>query len=132
MGPLKLRYYLLVFFYCAVIFWLSAQQHLPYMNVRFPGEDKVVHLVLYGGLAAAVSLGLRRSENKVSRRVQFLVPVVFAALYGLSDEIHQYFVPNRWFDPLDLAANTFGAVLAQLLLCYVLWKQPARDSAADA
>ena len=33
------------------------------------------------------------------------------ALYGLSDEIHQLFVPLRQGDPLDLVADSVGAAL---------------------
>ncbi|MBP8105542.1 MAG: VanZ family protein, partial [Nitrospira sp.] len=31
--------------------------------------------------------------------------------YGLSDEIHQLFVPLRQGDPLDLVADSVGAAL---------------------
>ncbi len=34
-----------------------------------------------------------------------------AILYGLSDEIHQLYVPGRMFDILDILADSFGALL---------------------
>jgi len=32
-----------------------------------------------------------------------------AAFYGMTDEIHQYFVPGRSADPWDWLADTVGA-----------------------
>ncbi|MFZ1841932.1 MAG: VanZ family protein [Nitrospira sp.] len=40
-----------------------------------------------------------------------VVAVAGCALYGLSDEIHQLFVPLRQGDPLDLVADSVGAAL---------------------
>ncbi len=40
------------------------------------------------------------------------MPVIFAIAYGVSDEVHQWFVPRRSFDPWDLVADAAGAVLA--------------------
>jgi VanZ family protein len=42
--------------------------------------------------------------------------VVICVLYGLSDEWHQAYVPNRSPDPLDLWHDTVGAVAACVLL----------------
>jgi VanZ family protein len=40
--------------------------------------------------------------------------VLSTALYGLSDEVHQYFVPFRTADPLDLLADALGGALGVL------------------
>ena len=50
------------------------------------------------------------------------MPIVFVAMYGLSDEIHQVFVPNRSFEVADILADTMGAVMAQCFLCGILWR----------
>ena len=121
---MKARYYVLTLAYCAGIFWMSSQSHPP--QVRVSGADKLAHLAMYGGLAAIVSWGLRRSERPVPPHIQFLLPILVAALYGLSDEIHQIFVPRRHFDLLDVLADTAGAVLVQVLLCRLLWRLPLR------
>lgn len=123
---MKARYYLLVFAYCAGIFWLSSQPLRVETKLNFPGADKVVHAILYGGLAATVSLGLRRSERAVRPPLQFFAPVVFCFLYGLTDEFHQRYVPNRTCDVADLAADTLGALLIQWVLCAHLWKMSIR------
>jgi len=37
--------------------------------------------------------------------------VVFSVLYGVSDEIHQIYVPGRTPDSLDVVADAVGAAL---------------------
>ncbi len=115
MGELKAPYILVTGLYCALIFYLSSLSDPPDPGFHFPGLDKVVHLILYAGLAATVSVGIYRSNETVKQGVQFWVPVVFALLYGLTDEIHQIFVPNRSFEWADLLADLCGALLVQAL-----------------
>lgn len=110
--------------YCAVIFWLSSQSYPlhPNFNLRFVGSDKLAHLFLYGGLTAVVSWGLYSNPNGVSCRVQWMVPILFATFYGITDEIHQILIPERSFDLWDLVADTVGAILVQVILCGKLWR----------
>jgi len=127
------RYVVATALYCAFLFVLSADSDPP--RLTFPwnvaGLDKTVHAVLYAVLAAIVSVGMRRSGKPVSPWAQCFVPVLFAAAYGLSDEVHQLFVPNRTFDVGDLLADTAGATFAQAVLCYRYWRDDnarARDA----
>lgn len=122
MPKLKLRYLVPAVLYCGVIFWLSATPDPGEPPFEFPGMDKVIHMTVYAGLAALVSVGLRRSNPGLGLRPQFFIPVIFAALYGLSDEIHQIYVPLRSFDVLDLVANTAGALAAQGVL-FAVWRR---------
>jgi len=51
--------------------------------------------------------------------------VMGCILYGILDEIHQYFVPTRFFDVLDILCNIVGAILGVLiyfLLLYIIIK----------
>ena len=126
MGTLKLPYLTATGLYCAAIFWVSHQSELPVPQnaaFMFPGVDKVAHCLVYGGLAAVLSIGIRRSNDPAQPRVQWYVPVGFAILYGLSDEVHQLYVPQREFEWLDLAADGAGATLAQLCV-YTLLRKP--------
>ena len=45
------------------------------------------------------------------RERAILFSMLAAILYGLSDEIHQLYVPGRMFDILDILADSFGALL---------------------
>ncbi len=126
MGSLKTSYLVATGVYCAAIFWLSQQSKLPLPeNEAFtlPGIDKLAHCFMYGGLVALLSKGIRESNDPAKPWVQWFVPVGFAILYGLSDEVHQLYVRQRDFEWLDLAADGAGATLAQLGL-YRLWRKP--------
>lgn len=65
-----------------------------------PGvSDKVVHAGEYGGLGALCTRAIGR-------------PVwawIIAAFYGITDEIHQSFVPGREADPRDWVADLIGS-----------------------
>ena len=118
---MKLRYYLLTAVYCAGLFCLSAQSFPPAERALFPGADKLAHAVLYAGLAAVVAVGMWRAPNRSPRRTSLLcVPFLFAAAYGLFEEVHQYFVPSRTFDWADVAANAAGALAAQAV--FAIWQ----------
>jgi VanZ family protein len=117
-------FYIAVALYCGAIFYMSHQSEPVPEEYQFSGVDKAVHLLLYGGLTALVSAGIRTAPRAASPSRQFWVPLLFAIAYGITDEIHQFFIPLRSFDPADIAANSAGALLAQLALCFGLWRIP--------
>lgn len=64
------------------------------------------HMLAYGLLALALSYALGDQEiNK------FWVAGIVAFLYGISDEIHQSFVPGRDASFLDLGVDLLGIFL---------------------
>ena len=122
MPTLKPLYITATLAYCAAIFYLSSMPKPPAPEVSFPGADKVAHFLIYGGLAATLAFGLRRSNESIGGTFLFLAPILFASIYGLSDEIHQLFVPNRSFEALDILADAAGATFIQALLSTLVWK----------
>jgi VanZ family protein len=100
----------------ACIFAISSISNTP----DLPGQsDKNLHGLLYGGLSL---LTVRALAGGWRRRVTWsvvLLATTLAALYGMSDEYHQSFVPRRSADPFDVVADTVGAAIAALL-CLVL------------
>lgn len=118
------RYTIATVLYCGFLFLLSSDTNPPTFELPWHvlGLDKVIHAMLYAGLGAIVSLGIRRSGRPVSPWAQCFFPVLFALLYGISDEIHQLYVPNRNFDLGDVLADVAGASLAQTGLCYAYWR----------
>lgn len=113
--------------YCSGIFYLSSQSLQVNETLKIPGMDKLVHMVLYGGLAFVVSWGLRHAKRGHRPTVQFWIPILFTCLYGMSDEWHQSLVPLREFDPWDVVADTAGAIVFQVALCIRFWGLPWRD-----
>ncbi len=57
--------------------------------------------------------------NALSHYMSFkkacLLAILIASAYGVSDEFHQYFVPERACDPVDWLVDTLGASFGVLL-----------------
>ncbi|MEW6217984.1 MAG: VanZ family protein [Thermodesulfobacteriota bacterium] len=92
------------------IFFLSDQ---PGDSLELPGffaADKLAHAGAYGVLAWATLFAVVGRWGW--RRVPVLAVVVVCGLYGLSDELHQAWVPYRSPELADLAADLAGVLLA--------------------
>lgn len=50
---------------------------------------------------------------------RYLLTLWTTTLYGISDEIHQLFVPHREFSVRDIVADFAGAVLAVGIFCLI-------------
>lgn len=49
--------------------------------------------------------------------------IIITSLYGVSDEVHQYFVPNRECEVLDWAADFIGIVITSVIIKLYLQKK---------
>ncbi len=86
------------------------------MVPRWPYFDKVIHICVY----ALLGLLFYRALNTLSilrnrRTAIILLATVLTALYGLSDEWHQSFVPERTADAADFGADLIGGWLGSTL-----------------
>jgi VanZ family protein len=112
--------------WCAAIFFLSNQPDLP----STPGGDKTAHVVAYAIMGLLFSrafwFGTRWMEHR-----PFLAAAVVSAVYGATDELHQWFVPGRSASFADLIADAIGAGLGAaafyLLARFTTWVR--RDTA---
>ena len=105
--------WLTVLGYAGVIFYLSAQPDLPTPSFfTFPGLDKIVHAGEFGLLSLLLYWAIGCSHQTPSARSRGVASVVISVLYGISDEIHQIFVPMRYADPFDVLADAVGAICA--------------------
>ena len=105
--------------YCLLIFCLSAQSDLGHLS-SFPVPDKIAHLLVYTGFGFLLMrmLVYLKPEQDVVRHLIWVLSA--ALLYGLSDEVHQYFVPGREFSWMDLLADGAGGYLgARLWMVFV-------------
>lgn len=113
----------LSFIICAsLIFFLSSQAKLPSPIKPFFGLDKIFHIIAFGAFAFTLTFWFK-TENWISKAQKYVLLVIcITVLYGLSDEIHQYFVPNRSSSVYDLLADTLGAFLAVSLRLLLIKK----------
>ncbi|MDA0676402.1 MAG: VanZ family protein [Chloroflexi bacterium] len=105
--------------WAALIFMLSNQPSYRLAKSQqffdfIPRADLFAHLFLFFVLAALVHAVLRAY---IPRRKNLLLSdtVIFCLIYGMSDELHQLFVPGRTLSGLDLLADVLGATLAVTL-----------------
>ena len=107
----KLYYWIPTIGYMALIFTLSSFS--LNMNVLKTGFDKVVHMFEYACLAWLFYYSLIRTTRYTYFRIGLLA-TAFTVLYGISDEIHQLFVPGRTFDIMDMVFDALGALTVYL------------------
>jgi VanZ family protein len=95
-------------------FFLSAQSHpedqLPLFLFK-EVSDKVLHAVEYGILALLCYRAFRWGAGPVVARQAAVLAIVTASVYGVTDEVHQFFVPFRESSWQDWAADAIGAVI---------------------
>jgi VanZ family protein len=89
-----------------VAIWLVSSMERPPIpeSLRFWNSDKLMHALVYAGLAALALFAVR------ARRHEALTAFLMAAVYGGVDELHQSFVPSRSPSALDVVADTLGAL----------------------
>lgn len=76
----------------------------------FPaGADKVAHAGAYGVLGALLTVATGRPW----------LAVLISALFGISDEFHQSFVPQRAADVFDVVADTVGATIGASFVAFL-------------
>ena len=132
------RIVLAVFFWllaaaCAgCIFWLSSKDDNQSQNMSDSVRGilmklfgpllnsfivrKFAHFFEYAALGFLIGCALFLSR----RRFSPITAVICSALYSVSDEIHQYFVPGRACRIFDVGVDTLGALTGTLFLAFII------------
>lgn len=103
-------YWLPVIIYCLLIFIQSCYpttQSLP----SVPHMDKLVHAGGYSLLGFLFYRAFQTTRIRKRAAMLILLSALSATLYGISDEIHQYFVLSRTADIADVIADAAGGVM---------------------
>jgi VanZ family protein len=95
------------------VFVLSSVPGTDLPSMPAPGADKLVHGGVYVVLGALCLRGIRRTSSLAGARAVLLAAAI-AALYGVTDELHQFFTPNRTPDWRDAAADAAGGLAGAL------------------
>ncbi len=107
------------------IYYLSDQPALDIEDYFF-AQDKVAHAVAFGILGALFLASMQQSTEGY-RCYQLWIAVGLTTAYGVFDEWHQAFVPDRTPDLWDVVADTIGALVAVALM-YRLAQPRKRDT----
>jgi VanZ family protein len=105
--------------YMTFVFYLSSQPAEASAEIWILGIPTVVmHVGEYAILGLLMNLVMTQIFSKTSKRI--LYSSVLSSFYGVTDEIHQYFVPTRCFDIYDILADTAGGVMGAVFLTVLL------------
>jgi VanZ family protein len=99
--------YLPLIVYLGAIFTSSCFHRVPLPFIDRLSVDKIYHCLEYVPVGFLIFRAFNQGVN-LSKRYTIILVIITGALYGLSDEIHQYFVPGRYFSWWDLTANVVG------------------------
>lgn len=101
-----------------VIFWLSSMSHVPGTEYVW---DKLLHACGYAGLGL---LAMRAFHGGIERPkwAPTLSAAAAVVLWGISDEIHQSFVPGRDASVGDVLADAVGFLIAVALVSLWTWR----------
>lgn len=107
------RYWVPVAAYAGLIFYLSSQSTPPgpaLWWLELVG-DKGGHALEFGLLGLLCYRAFRFAAGSTAARSALLLAIFAAIGYGVTDEIHQAFVPFREPSPWDVLADGVGASL---------------------
>ena len=97
--------------YLVLIFHMSSGPVSSPFVKRFP--DYILHMTEYCGLYLLMFRALHEGSQPRPRRGGYWLLTV---LYGISDELHQSFVPTRDSSVIDVLSDSVGALLGILAL----------------
>jgi len=109
----KAAWFLPALGYYSLLFYLSSRSSFP-VREPFSGFDKLVHGAEFAGLGILLTFGFAKIGRRRARWTG-AYSLGTGILLGLSDELHQAFVPLRTPDLGDAAADAAGVALGVCL-----------------
>lgn len=136
-GMLLLAYWTPVILYAGLIFYGSAQSRPspPAIWLLVHLGDKPLHAIEYGILGILCYRAFAHAAGSRAARSALMLAILASIGYGVTDELHQAFVPQREPSGWDLLADGIGATVAaaswRWLPAFIRDRRPWR-SAADS
>lgn len=105
-----------VLVYMIFIYILSSRQPVKSITL-LQGSDKIFHIGEYSILGFLLCRAIKSSFHSMNKFIIMFISIIIGVLYGIFDEIHQYFVPYRTADVFDAIADFGGTSLG--VFCYM-------------
>ena len=95
---------------------------------NIPHFDKVVHVILFGGIVLFWGGYYAFQPDKVYgwRKVVIFLAILSTGLGIVLEYVQFYYIPQRSFDRFDIVADTCGAVAALLFLLFLFPRRQIR------
>lgn len=106
-----LTYWLPFYLYAGFIFYVSGISRPPLVRIEIPFFDKVLHIGEYAIFAILASRSFRNSSRKAFFENFKILAVLISIIYGISDEFHQAFIPERDCNFFDVLSDSIGGIL---------------------
>jgi VanZ family protein len=115
----KYLVYMPLILYWILILTLTSLPGADVPNVHI--NDKIEHLLAYGGLGFLLNLSLR-IQNKISivKKYSAWFTILIVSTYGALDELHQLFIPDRACDILDWTSDTIGVIIGVSIMTLLI------------
>ena len=110
------------FFLVTVLFLVAYLSHQPSLKPPmewFKHQDKLFHLLEFGGLGLALVV----NSDLFGKKRPVLLMILFGVIWAVTDEIHQYFIPGRFCSWEDLIADSIGLYLSISIFTKLLNKK---------
>lgn len=106
------KYWVPVLLYTGFIFYLSS---IPAPEIVVRIDLSLIHIPEFFILSYLLFRAL--SRQKINIWHVFILSIIISTFYGITDEIHQLFVPGRYFSIFDMIFNFIGSSL----ILFKLW-----------
>ena len=114
------KYWLVIAFLIALLIFIQSNFSSIVTNDQFYKFqfDKITHMLAWAGLSFSLRLGTNTWVMKQKTKNQYyalLFLIIICSLYGVTDEVHQYFIPSRSSDLMDVIADSIGSIIGIIL-----------------
>ena len=89
---------------------------------ELPYIDKLLHFFAYAVLGALFLRAYKTLQIRNNLKFLIILSVLSSSLYGISDEMHQYFVPYRSFEYADILADALGSLFGVFIYQFIMEK----------
>lgn len=104
---------------------MSEQQENELVETLQAPIRKIAHFSIYS-LGGIISYMLF-SQYEISNKKRIIYSLALCAVYAITDEIHQYFVPGRSCEIRDMLIDSSGALLGVFIVYYTTKKNKRFD-----
>jgi VanZ family protein len=102
-------YWFPILVYCLLIY-IQSSHPSPQSIPDWPFIDKLLHFTCYALLGALFLRAFKTTPINLNLKLVLILSVLLSSLYGISDEIHQHFVPFRTADGMDALSDILGSI----------------------
>lgn len=114
------RYKIPIIAYSVLIFIISSLSLNEVPSLKIGLLDKLVHFGEYTIYGLLLMLAFATAKSNKIVRYSISLSLCVGILFGLLDEIHQYFVPGRTCSVLDLLADVIGVWFGTFLFSKIV------------